>query len=73
MYVISYIDFILKCAEHVWYIYDKKAVCPTPKQLLEIAEGIYASYLWFSGAHHVETRSPCFPIFRCVPAKNASG
>ena len=23
----------------------------------------------FSGAHHVETRSLCFLIFRCVPAK----
>ena len=30
---------------------------------------VYASYLWFSGAHHVETGSPCFPIFWCVPAK----
>ena len=30
---------------------------------------VYASYLWFSGAHHVETRSLCFPILRCVPDK----
>ena len=30
---------------------------------------VYSSYLRFSGAHHVETCSLCFPIFRCVTAK----
>ena len=33
---------------------------------------VYASYLWFSGAHHVETRSLCFPILRCVYRKSTT-
>ena len=42
---------------------------PCPPRRNNKLRKVYASYLWFSGAHHVETCSPCFPIFRCVPAK----
>ena len=69
MYVMSYIDFVLKSADYVWYIIRYKLACARRRNNSRKLRKVYASCLWFSGAHHVETRSPCFPIFRCVPTK----